>query len=140
MIEKGSNVTIHYKLTIDGELIDSSQGRDPLTYVQGNNQIIPGLEEHLSGLSEGDVTSVSVSPEKAYGVRDPEASVTVSRAAFQNPEQLTIGARIQARDGDGRAFTAVIEHVEDETVTLDLNHPLAGQTLDFEVEVLNVEP
>lgn len=139
MIEDGSNVTIHYKLTIDGEVVDTSEGRDPLTYVQGESQIIPGLEEHLSALSEGDVTSVSVPPEKAYGARNPEASVEVAKEAFDEPEKLQVGTRIQAWDTEGRKFSALVEEVADETVTLDLNHPLAGRTLDFDVEILEVK-
>lgn len=140
MIQKGATVKINYTLSVDGEIVDSSYNRgEPLTYVQGAGQIIPELERELEGLKEGDSREVVLPPEKAYGLRDPEAIQQVSKSAFQDPEQLRVGGMVQGRTSEGTAFQASIVELNEEEVTLDLNHPLAGKTLHFQVEVVGVE-
>lgn len=139
MIEEGSKVTIHYTLKVDGQVVDTSQGRDPLTYVQGQQQIIAGLEEQLSGLQAGQSTEVTVPPERAYGLPDPKAVQEVPRTAFQDPESLQKGGVVQGKTSSGQEFQASVVELDAEKVILDLNHPLAGKTLTFEVEVVDVE-
>jgi FKBP-type peptidyl-prolyl cis-trans isomerase SlyD len=139
MIKQGSKVSIHYKLFVEGNLIDSSQGREPLTYVQGSNQIVPGVEEHLEGMEAGDETRVSIPAEKGYGPRDPEALQTVPMSAFESPEKMSVGTTVQGRSQQGPPFTAVVAKVSKDNITLDFNHPLAGKTLDFEFEVIEVD-
>ncbi|UCF37374.1 MAG: peptidylprolyl isomerase [Acidobacteriota bacterium] len=138
MIENGSKVTIHYKLTVEGTMVDSSEDRGPLTYTQGENQIVPGLEEHLSGLEAGVKTSVVVPPEKGYGVRNPEAVQAIPKGAFEDVGKIAEGMVIQGDAGQGQRFSAVVSEISESSVTLDMNHPLAGKTLEFEVEVVNV--
>jgi FKBP-type peptidyl-prolyl cis-trans isomerase SlyD len=138
MIQKGSKVQIHYTLTIDGEKIESSQDGEPLSYVHGEEQIIPGLEEGLTGLTPGEKKEIRVSPESAYGEHDPNAVQEVPKTAFQEPDQLEVGGMVSGRTDDGQTFHARVAEVGPDNVTLDLNHPLAGKTLDFRIEVIEV--
>jgi FKBP-type peptidyl-prolyl cis-trans isomerase 2 len=138
MIQKGSKVKIHYTLSVDGEQIESSRGGEALSYVHGEGNIIPGLEEELAGLSEGDTKDVRVTPDQAYGQRDPGAVQQVPKTAFQEPDKLDVGGMVSGRTGEGQAFQARVTEIGDDTVTLDLNHPLAGKTLDFQIEVVGV--
>jgi FKBP-type peptidyl-prolyl cis-trans isomerase SlyD len=138
MIKTGSKVSIHYKLSVEGNVVDSSEGRDPLTYVQGSDQIILGLEDHLEGMNAGDQTKVSIPAEKAYGTHDPEAVHDFPKDAFESPEKISVGMTVQGTSQQGQPFSAVVTKVSDDEVTLDLNHPLAGKTLEFEVSVVDV--
>ncbi len=137
-IQDGSRVRFHYSLKVDGEEVDSSAGKDPLAYVHGRGQIIPGLEEHLAGMEVGEQKEISIPPEKAYGPRDPEAVREVPKAAFEDPDGLEVGDRVGGRAG-GHPFQATIVAVGEENVTLDMNHPLAEKQLDFSVEVVSIE-
>lgn len=137
MIEDGSQVKIHYTLTVDGDVVDSSDGRDPLSYTQGGRQIIPGLEEELIGMGEGEAKAVTVPPEKGYGVHNPEAVVEVPRQTFESLDGLEVGAMVQGQM-NGRDFQARVVEIGAEAVQLDLNHPLAGKTLHFDVTVVDV--
>jgi FKBP-type peptidyl-prolyl cis-trans isomerase SlyD len=138
MIANGATVTIHYKLTVDGMLVDSSEGREPLTYTQGQGQIVPGLERHLEGLSAGARTKVKIPPEDAYGELNEDAIQTLPKSAFEESKGLEVGRMIQGRTVEGQSFSATIRRIDENNVTLDLNHPLAGRTLLFEVEILKV--
>jgi FKBP-type peptidyl-prolyl cis-trans isomerase 2 len=138
MIANGARVTIHYRLSVDGKLIDSSEGREPLSYTQGQGQIVAGLERHLAGLSAGAKTKVKVPPSEAYGELNQDAIQTLPRHAFEDPKGLEVGRMIQGKTLEGQAFSATVRSIEDDEVTLDLNHPLAGRTLLFEVEILDV--
>lgn len=138
MIGKGSVVQIHYTLEVDGEVLDTSRGKSPLTYTQGAGQLITGLEEELEGLAEGETKAVSLSPDKAYGSHNPEAVHRVPRGAFENPDNLKVGDMVKGRAA-GQEFQAQVSDLGEEEVTLDLNHPLAGKTLHFDVEVVKVE-
>lgn len=138
MIRNGDTVKIHYTLRVDGDVVDSSSGREPLSYVQGSGQIIPGLEEQLQGLKSGDKKSVQVPAEKGYGVHDPAAVQKVPKASFANAEQVHVGEVVQGRSGND-VFQATVTGVSESDVTLDLNHPLAGKTLAFDVEVVDVQ-
>ena len=138
MIKEGSTVKIHYTLAVDGKQIDDSKSRGPLSYVQGAGQIVRGLEEHLAELQAGDVTRVEVPQEKAYGVRNEEAVQVLPLDAFENPDGLQVGAMIEGATAEGQRFSAMVKGVDENNVTLDLNHPLAGKTLLFEVEILEV--
>lgn len=137
MIKKDSKVKIHYTLKVDGEVVDSSEGKDPLEYVQGAQHIIPGLEEALEGLKTGDKKEVTVSPEQGYGPHNPDAMQKVPKSAFHGADGLVVGEMVMGNAG-GREFQAKIVDVTDEEVTLDLNHALAGKTLEFSVEVVEV--
>lgn len=138
MIAEGARVTIHYKLTVDGILIDNSEGREPLTYTQGQGQIVAGLERHLAGLSAGDRTRVEVPSKDAYGPLREDAVQMLPKQAFEDPDTLVVGRMIQGKTLEGQAFSATIRSIKGDEVTLDLNHPLAGKDLLFEIEIVKV--
>jgi FKBP-type peptidyl-prolyl cis-trans isomerase SlyD len=131
--------TLHYTLKDDkGALIESSVGNEPLAYIHGIGNLIPGLEEKLEGKGAGDKVQAVVKPEDAYGERDEELIEEVDRAEFDEGEELEVGKEFQYDDEDGNVFHVRVVKVGDTKVTIDGNHPLAGQTLSFDVEVLSV--
>jgi FKBP-type peptidyl-prolyl cis-trans isomerase SlyD len=131
--------TLHYTLKDDkGALIESSVGNEPLTYIHGIGNLIPGLEAKLEGKQAGEKLSVVVKPEDAYGARDEELIEEVDRAEFDAGEELEVGKEFQYDDEDGNVFHVRIVELSDSKVKIDGNHPLAGQTLAFDVEVLDV--
>ena len=130
--------SIHYTLKNDqGETIDSSQGAEPLTYLQGFGNIIPGLEQALVGKAGGDSLEVTVAPEDGYGPIQQELVQEVPRDAFDGVESISVGMRFEAQTASG-PISVVVTAVEGDKVTVDGNHPLAGQTLHFAVEVVEV--
>jgi len=131
-------VTIDYTLT-DGEgtVIDSSSGGEPLAYIQGIGNIIPGLEAALEGRNPGDSLQVSIPPEKGYGERNDDALKTFPRDAFSDVPDLEVGMQFVAQTEDSRQMFTVVS-VEDDQVVADGNHPLAGLTLNFDVTVKDV--
>ena len=137
MIKDGSKVAINYTLTVDGRVVDSSEGKEPLSYTQGSGQIIPGLEEQLKGLAKGEKKTVEVPPAKGYGERNDAAVQKVPRSSFKDGGDLEVGMMVSGQAQD-QNFQAKVIEVGDKDVTLDLNHPLAGKTLNFEVEVVEV--
>jgi FKBP-type peptidyl-prolyl cis-trans isomerase SlyD len=131
-------VSIHYTLTNkEGTVLDSSSGSDPLAYLHGFGTIIPGLENALEGKATGDKLSVTVEPEQGYGARDERLVQAVPRSAFKGVEELSPGMQFQAQGPQGTRLV-VVTQVADDEVTVDANHPLAGQTLHFDVEVSEV--
>ena len=132
-------VTIHYTLTNDqGEKLDSSreEGREPLTYLEGAQNIIGGLENALVEKVPGDALKVSIEPAEGYGEVNEELVQPVPRSAFEGVDTIEPGMQFQAQTPGGPQVVRVVE-VDDETVTIDANHPLAGQTLHFDVEVVD---
>ena len=137
-IAQDSVVSIHYTLTSDaGEVLDSSSGGEPLAYLQGHGNLIPGLERELQGKQSGDKLKVRIAPADAYGEHDAELIQEVPRTAFQGVTDIQVGMQFQAQSNHGPR-TVTITKVAADTVTVDGNHPLAGQHLNFEVEVTNV--
>jgi len=131
-------VSIHYTLTNgEGTVLDSSSGGHPLAYLHGFGNIIPGLENALEGKETGDKLSVTVEPEEGYGARDERLVQAVPRGAFKGVTELAPGMQFQAQGPQGTRLVVVTKVAED-VVTVDANHPLAGQTLHFEVEVSEV--
>jgi FKBP-type peptidyl-prolyl cis-trans isomerase SlyD len=135
-VADGLIVSLDYTLRLeDDEVIDSSEGRSPLEYMQGQNQIVPGLEKALYGMAVGEKKHVVVEPAEGYGERNPDANQVIPRDAFQRDAELEVGMPVQVSDGSGRRATAFVADVSPETVKLDFNHPLAGETLYFQVEI-----
>lgn len=131
-------VYIHYTLTNqEGQTLDSSSGHEPLGYLHGAGNIIPGLEKALEGKEAGEKLNVSVTPDQAYGERDEALIQQVPRTAFEGVDVVEPGMQFQAQSPHGPMLVTVT-HVESEEVTVDANHPLAGQTLTFDVEVAEV--
>lgn len=138
-IQDDAVVLIHYTLTNDaGETIDSSAGSDPLAYLHGAGNIIPGLEDALVGKKAGDKLNVAVDPAEGYGEHVAELVQQVPAEMFQGVEQVEVGMEFHAESNTGQPIAVTVTKVEDETVTIDANHPLAGVKLNFDVEVVEV--
>lgn len=139
-IQQDQVVSIHYTLKNDaGEVLDSSAEGEPLTYLHGHGNLIAGLERELTGKKAGDKLQVKIPPADGYGEYDKGLIQKVPRRALKGIPKITVGMRLQAQTGEGvRAVT--VSHVAGDMVTLDGNHPLAGQNLNFEVEVADVRP
>ncbi len=137
-IAQDSVVSIHYTLTSDaGEVIDSSSGNDPLVYLQGHGNLIPGLERELAGKQAGDKLSVRIAPADAYGELDDALIQEVPRAAFGGAPEIQVGMQFQAQSNHG-PHTVTITKIVGDAITVDGNHPLAGQHLNFAVEIADV--
>jgi len=130
-------VSLDYTLTVDGEVIDSS-GDLPLEYLQGHSNIIAGLEKALDGMQVGETREVAVAPAQGYGEYDPDAMYDLPRDQFPADFDLHLGAGLRVRSSDGYIINARVVSIDDETVKIDLNHPMAGKTLNFRATVTGV--
>ena len=138
-IAKDKAVSIHYTLTLDGgQVIDSSEGKDPLVYLHGHGNIIPGLAKELVGKGIGEKLSVTVNPEEGYGVHNPGLIQEVPREAFQGVDNLEVGMMFQAPGEGGHIQLIRIAGIEGDKITVDGNHELAGKTLNFAVEISEI--
>jgi FKBP-type peptidyl-prolyl cis-trans isomerase SlyD len=139
MIGDNSVVSIHYKLTDnDGNVIDTSEGMDPLTYLHGVGNLIPGLEKELVGKVENDALSVKVLPADGYGETMQELVESVPKTAFQGVDNIEVGMSFEAKNPNGDMQRIVVKKVEGDMVTVDANHPLAGVELNFDVTIISV--
>ena len=139
-IKSGDTVAIHYTGTLlDGSTFDSSEGRDPLEFVVGSGQIIPGLDAALPGLSVGDTKTVQIECAQAYGPINPAMRQAVPREGIPAEIPLEIGTQLQMQTPDGQALPVTVVEVTEATVTLDANHPLAGKDLKFDIEVIRID-
>ncbi|TVQ38639.1 MAG: peptidylprolyl isomerase [Spirochaetaceae bacterium] len=132
-------VSIDYTLKDDsGTVLDSSENREPLSFLYGSGSIIPGLEKALHGRTAGDALSVTVEPDEGYGEYNEDLVFAVGKDRFQDPSIIEVGSQVQAQTADGAVQVLTIKGIGDDDVTLDANHPLAGQTLHFDVAVADV--
>ncbi len=139
LIGDNSFVSMHYKLTDDdGNVLDSSEGSEPLAYIHGAGNIIPGLENAMEGKSEGDCLQVSVEPAEGYGETMPDLIQTIERAAFQGVDSIEVGMVFESQAPDGSMQHIVVKNVNGDEVTIDANHPLAGVVLHFDIEIVAV--
>jgi len=137
-VARDAVVLIHYTLTNDsGEVLDTSAGSEPLAYLHGAGNLISGLEEALEGKAAGDALLVALTAEKAYGVRDASLVQQVPRRAFQGVKELKAGMRFTAQTEQGPR-SVMVTRVAGDMVTVDGNHPLAGQALNFDVKIESV--
>ena len=138
-IAKDMVVTMHYTLTLDnGQVVDTSADREPLSFLVGHDQIIPGLEIELIGLSTGDKKTVIVAAKDAYGEHDENLVETVERDKIPSNIELKEGLVLRANRENGEIMEFTVKSFDDENVVFDLNHPLAGETLTFNTEIMNV--
>ena len=138
-IADGHAVTIHYRLTLDdGSIADESFGGDPLVYLHGAPNIVPGLERQLAGKKVGDTMDVEVPANEGYGEYDPTAEQVVPKTAFPPKVELQVGMSFQTRGRHGQPMPVWVRAIEGDNVTVSANHPLAGQRLNFKIEVVDV--
>lgn len=136
-VQSGDTVRVHYTLKLtDGTPVESSVGREPLEFQVGAGQIIPGFDRQVSSMAVGEKSTVTVPAEEAYGEHHEEGVQTVPHSAL--PQEVKIGDRFQAQTPEGREIPITVTQVDQDGVTVDANHPLAGQDLVFEIEVLEV--
>ncbi|MDP6673664.1 MAG: peptidylprolyl isomerase [Gammaproteobacteria bacterium] len=140
-IDKDHVVSLHYTLTNDkGETLDSSAGGEPLAYLHGAMGIIPGLEKNLAGRAVGDQFEAIVRPEDAYGEFNEKLIDEVPRESFAGIDKIEIGMQFQAGDQAGNTRIVTIKTISEDVITIDANHPLAGQVLHFDVSVEGIRP
>ncbi len=138
-IKENSAVSFHYTLTDDdGQQLDSSAGKEPLAYLHGAGNIIPGLENALTGKAVGDSMVVAVSAAEGYGEVQKELIQEVPRSAFQGVDTIEVGMQFEAQTGQGGNVPVTVTAVSEEVVTVDGNHPLAGKNLNFDVSIEDV--
>jgi FKBP-type peptidyl-prolyl cis-trans isomerase SlyD len=128
-------VSMEYSLTVDGLVVDTSENHEPIEFIQGHGNIIPGLERELYGMTVGESKEVTISPADGYGEVDEEAYVEVPRAQFPADIPLEPGVTLNVEDQSGQPMLARIDKVSEETIRLDFNHPLAGKYLFFKVKI-----
>ena len=138
-VGKDKVVLMDYTLKNDaGDVIDSSDGGDPLPFLQGHGNIIPGLESALEGSKAGDKLDVSIKPEEAYGERMKDAIQEIPKSALKGIDDVKVGMQLQSQDQDGNAYIVTVTKVEDDKITIDANHALAGETLHFSVSIESI--
>ena len=140
VVKDGSVVSLQYSLSEeDGKLIESNKGKDPLKYIHGRQQIVPGLEKELTGMKVGGEKKVKVDPEEAYGPVNAKAFQELPKEQIP-PDGLKVGAILTAKGPQGQTIPVRIHEIKEKTVVVDLNHPMAGKTLVFDVKVLDIQP
>lgn len=137
-IADGVVVSLAYKLTVDGEVIDEATNADPLEYLHGADMIVPGLEAVLAGKQSGDKVHVTLPPDQAYGEYDDDEIEEIDRDEMPESDVLEEGMMVEVEDEDGETYYAFVAEITDNTVLLDFNPPLAGKTLTYDVEVLGM--
>ena len=137
--QAGDTVRVHYTGKLDdGTVFDSSAGSDPIEFVIGDHQVIPGFEDGVTGMSIGETKTITIPFDQAYGAYDDELVLDVPRDQF--PDHITpeVGEALQLQQPDGNVITVIISEVSDKSVTLDANHPLAGEDLTFDLELAEI--
>ena len=137
-VKDGHVVSMEYTLKVDGNVADSSEGREPLEFVHGAGNIIPGLEREMTGMAVGESKEVVVAAEDAYGEQDDSAFMDVPRGQFPKKIPIEVGTEIQVQNQNGQPMYSRIEKIEGDNVRLNFNHPLAGKELHFAVKVVGL--
>jgi peptidylprolyl isomerase len=137
--KSGDTVRVHYTGKLeDGTKFDSSAGKDPLEFSLGANDVLPGLDSAIEGMAVGDSKSVKIAANDAYGPRHEQLIQDVPREHLPDDMQPAVGMQLQAQGQDGQPIRLVITAVEDKTITVDGNHPLAGKPLNFDIELVEI--
>jgi peptidylprolyl isomerase len=137
--KSGDTVRIHYTGTLeDGTQFDSSDGRDPLEFALGGGQVIPGFDSAVDGMTVGESKSVTIEPDQAYGQRHEQLVQEVPKSALPEEMEPATGMQLQSQSPDGQVMNLVVTEVRDDSITVDANHPLAGQALTFAIELVEI--
>ena len=137
--KSGDTVRIHYTGTLhDGTEFDSSSGREPLEFALGGGQVIPGFDSAVDGMSVGENKTVTIQPEEAYGERHEQLVQEVPKSALPDEIDPAVGMHLQSRSPEGQVLNLVVTDVADDSITVDGNHPLAGQALTFDIELVEI--
>ncbi|PKD44906.1 FKBP-type peptidyl-prolyl cis-trans isomerase [Rhodohalobacter barkolensis] len=138
-VKDGDTVKVHYTGTLkDGTVFDTSAEREPLEFTLGQGQLIPGFEKAVQGLAEGDSTEVDIPSEEAYGESREDLVISVPKDQLPDDVEPQVGMQLQVNQQDGQPIPVRITEVGEENLTLDANHPLAGQDLKFEIELVEI--
>ncbi len=138
--KRGDKVKVHYTGSFeDGTIFDSSKGQTPLEFTIGGGQVIAGFEDAIVGMSAGDAKSETIQPERGYGERHEELVFTVPRDELPEGSEVAVGDMLEIGFGDGRSATVQVTQLDDRFLTLDANHPLAGKTLLFDLELVAID-
>ena len=138
-IKKGDNIAVHYTGTFtDGEIFDSSRGRETLNFTVGAGQMIQGFDQAVQGMKKGETTEITLSPAEAYGERNDELIFAMPRTNFPADLELKVGMQLQLTDQQGQPIPATVAEISDDNVQMDVNHPMAGKTLNFEIEIMAI--
>ena len=136
-IVTGDTISVHYTGRFEGgDVFDSSEGRPPLKFTVGAGQLVKGFDDAVVGMVAGDKKTINISPEEGYGERREDHVVDFPKANVPEDMKLEIGMTLQMSDQSGRPMPVVVEEILDDVVKLDVNHPLAGKTLEFDIEVV----
>ena len=140
-VKSGDKVKVHYHGKLrNGETFDSSQGRDPLEFTVGGGQVIKGFDEGVKGMQVGDKKTVEIDVSDAYGEKNDDMVIEFPRAQFPPDMKPEPGMQLMMNNGQGQSFPVVVKEVKEDNVLLDANHPLAGQDLIFDIELVEIVP
>jgi len=139
VVSAGKSVTAHYTLTVDGKEVETSKGKEPVKFKVGNKEMIPGFEKAVMGMKAGQKKSFKVDPKEGYGVEDPKAVQNVPKSQLPKDTKLKPGMTIYARMKDGSQVPVKVQEVKKDVVVMNFNHPLAGKTLNFDVEIVEIK-
>lgn len=140
-VADGMVVTFDFTLRLeDDEIADTTEGQMPLRFVVGQGQLLPALEDAMIGMVVGEARQITIKPEDAYGEWDEDALEEVALSDLPDDAELEEGAALEVTDSEGETYEATVYEVGKDTVTLDYNHPLAGETLQFAVKVIDIRP
>ncbi|THB79959.1 MAG: peptidylprolyl isomerase [Desulfobacteraceae bacterium] len=136
-IQSGDTISVHYTGKLEsGEIFDSSEGREPLKFTVGSGMLIKGFDQAVVGMKPGDSKSVTIEPEEGYGERNDEMYVEIPKHAIPEDLPLSVGIQVQLRSPEGHPMAATVAEIGEENVKMDLNHALAGKTLEFEIAIV----
>ena len=139
VVENGKKVTFHYTLTVDEKVIQTSEGQQPMSYTHGSGQIIPGLASEIEGMNEGEEKKVMVSAQDGYGEVSQDAFKEFPKSSLPEGMVPKKDLILQLNTPDGQQIPARISEVREDSIIMDLNHPLAGKNLQFDIKVVSIE-
>src|SRR5690554_3806761 len=140
IVQEKSNVSVHYTGTLEtGEEFDSSRHREPLSFTVGEGQMIPGFEKAVKGMKLNETKKITITPDDAYGEAKPEMIQTISKDQLPPELEVEVGQQLASEMPDGQQIVVTVTDVKENEITIDANHPLAGKTLNFDIEVVKIE-